>query len=426
MLDKLQLLVNELKTTNSSNAKKEILTRYDDEDVKELLEYTYNTQKKFNVKSANLKKRKDLIEETDLDIIELLDALYKREITGHKALSVTNGFIEQNKEYEELIYTIIDKNLKTRTDAKLINKVFKDLIPMFEVALADEYEKKKKHVDFSTQKFYASCKLDGCRCLILKTLGGIKAYSRQGIKFLTLGNVLDDFRHEFMPWGVYDGEICIIGDDGREQYKGIMKEIRKKDHTIDNAVFKVFDHIEYEEFLNQKSDIPFSKRYELLQEIFKTVPTKHVDVVEQIEIRDDAHFEELKQVAQDKGWEGLIIREDLGYEGKRSRHMLKVKAFFDAEFTVLGTYATKKRMLVNGREEELDCMGGVNIEYKGYNVDVGSGWSDAERLEFHSNPENIIGKVITVQWQEETDNDKGEKSLRFPTKKWIHGEERNT
>ena len=38
--------------------------------------------------------------------------------------------------------------------------------------------------------------------------------------------------------------------------------------------------------------------------------------------------------------------------------------------------------------------------------------------------ESIIGKIITVQYFEETKNDKGGISLRFPTVKHIHGSKR--
>ena len=37
---------------------------------------------------------------------------------------------------------------------------------------------------------------------------------------------------------------------------------------------------------------------------------------------------------------------------------------------------------------------------------------------------SIVGKTITVQYFEETANDKGGISLRFPTVKVVHGEKR--
>ena len=43
---------------------------------------------------------------------------------------------------------------------------------------------------------------------------------------------------------------------------------------------------------------------------------------------------------------------------------------------------------------------------------------------FYKNPEKIVGKVINVQYFEETINKEGEISLRFPTFKYLFGEVR--
>ena len=113
MLKDLQTMVDELNTTNSTNEKKEILKKYPQ--CKEMLRWVYNPYTKFWVTSELLKKRKDLTsDEVYQDITILLHMLNGRRITGHDAISAVNAFIEANKEYEELIYCIIDKNLKTR------------------------------------------------------------------------------------------------------------------------------------------------------------------------------------------------------------------------------------------------------------------------------------------------------------------------
>ena len=71
-------------------------------------------------------------------------------------------------------------------------------------------------------------------------------------------------------------------------------------------------------------------------------------------------------------------------------------------------------------------MTAVNIIHKDNVVNVGSGWSINERQKFFDDPSLIMGKVITVQYFEETMNKKGELSLRFPTVKAVHGLERDT
>ena len=125
--------------------------------------YTYDKiNKTYGVTSDNLIKRDDLVSECNLNIIELLDQLDSRTITGHTAISTVNGFIQKNPTHKQLVYNIIDRDLKTRVTGTIINKVWKGLIPEFKVALADSYKDKEKFVDYKTQTWFSSRKLDGC------------------------------------------------------------------------------------------------------------------------------------------------------------------------------------------------------------------------------------------------------------------------
>ena len=67
----------------------------------------------------------------------------------------------------------------------------------------------------------------------------------------------------------------------------------------------------------------------------------------------------------------------------------------------------------------------VFIEHKGYKVAVGSGFSQEQRIKFHNDPSLIVGKLITCQYFEETQNQDGEWSLRFPVIKHIYDGKRN-
>ena len=58
-------------------------------------------------------------------------------------------------------------------------------------------------------------------------------------------------------------------------------------------------------------------------------------------------------------------------------------------------------------------------DYEGYPLGVGSGWSDSEREYYWQHPEEIIGKTISISYQNKSENLDGGKSLRFPVKKII-------
>ena len=69
-------------------------------------------------------------------------------------------------------------------------------------------------------------------------------------------------------------------------------------------------------------------------------------------------------------------------------------------------------------------LSGVAIKHKDNIVRVGSGFSIDQRKHYFNNPQDIVGKEITVQYFEESQNQNGEYSLRFPVIKVIHGDKR--
>ena len=154
--------VDKMRSTSSSNDKVAIIAQ-SNAFIHEVLEATYNPYKQYYVTSKTCKKNSGLMKyNTYQTIFELLNDLSSRNKTGHDAIAAVNGFIiaNANQEYKEIIYNIIDKDLKIRCGAKVINKAVPNLIPEFNVTLAQEYKGKCDWND----EWYASRKLDGVRC----------------------------------------------------------------------------------------------------------------------------------------------------------------------------------------------------------------------------------------------------------------------
>ena len=83
------------------------------------------------------------------------------------------------------------------------------------------------------------------------------------------------------------------------------------------------------------------------------------------------------------------------------------------------------RVIRDGKEVVIPMMAQAYISHKGYEVAVGSGWNQEQRIKYEANPNLIIGKTITVQYFEESKNQQGELSLRFPTVKHVYENGRN-
>ncbi len=86
----------------------------------------------------------------------------------------------------------------------------------------------------------------------------------------------------------------------------------------------------------------------------------------------------------------------------------------DADLKVVDVY--------DGTGKNKGKLGGIIVEfiYEGntYQCECGSGFTDDERIKYWSNPNEIIGKIATIQFFEISKNDNGGYGLRFPV--WTH------
>jgi len=423
--------IEKMNSSTSSNDKIDLI-RFSHPTTRKVLYYTYNTFQQYNITPKVLNKRPDLCNKNTRfeSVFELLDSLNNRMITGHKAVEETNGFINNNPDSKNLLYLMLERNLKVRASVKLINKALPGFIPEFNVALANKYdEKTKKKVDLENDDWNVSRKLDGVRCLIVvNEKGKANSFSRAGKQFHTLSLVEKEIESLGVKNVVFDGEMCIVNENGDEDFQNVMKEIGRKDHVIKNGLFQMFDFIPLEVFnAGTSTDSLFSYRLGSLKVLLSYhKDLKHISILNQIPIFSFDELEKYMQKASDKNWEGVMIRKDDQYKGKRSNDILKVKTFHDNEYKVKEIITGPFRYVKEGIEVEEEMLSAVLIEHKGYDVRVGSGFTIDQRKHLFLTPNDILNKIITVQYFEESQNQEGGLSLRFPVIKAIHGEERNT
>ena len=442
---RLQEMVEKLQATSSSNDKKAIVAEYPD--LKRLLRYTYDSFKQYYVSSDNIKKNwKDTIATIGPnlfgaakalkvegsgrlssygDIYQLLDDLDDRKITGGEAISKIINFInrKENFQYKDIILNVIDRDLKCRISSTIVNKVYPGLIPEFNTALANSYWDNEDKVDFDKEVWLASRKLDGVRLLtIIDENGKVRCMSRNGKEFTTLSRLKEEIA-EIWPKlknVVLDGEICIVDEEGDEHFDQIIRLVNKKDYTIAFPKYRVFDILTMDEFTEGTSKTKLSERQKRWDLYKKDRDTTMLVPLVQTRVTTRKQLDELFAEATEKNWEGLIIRKDAPYQGKRSNDMLKVKAFHDAEYTVKRAIMGPFQMVVNGKEVSENVLASVVIEHDGNEVGVGSGFTIDQRREFAADPTKIVGKVIKVKYFEETTDQYGKHSLRFPVIQQIY------
>ena len=441
--------IEELNLDNSRNYKIDILTKYkDDEDVKYYLDFLFNPFIKTGISKKSYQRfhhdgcvdcyprnifnsTKEALEylkvhnTSDDNTKELMFSYFmKIHLYDIKLLMEK----QENTNLHELFYNIITKNLPLGIDVKTINKCISNLIPTFNVQLANKYFDNPSVIE--GKRFALTTKIDGGRVIAIKENNQVNFYTRQGQKYEGLVDLENEMLN-YLPNNIcLDGELVAINTSKEETYKNTMKLSRTKDLEKHGLKMLVFDCMSAEEFKNQKCDIPYYLRRHNLEEAFSSACLQKDN-----ELRKEGkyllagdifplYFEILPIIYEgtdtskiidylneevENGEEGIMINVwDAPYDFKRTNNLLKVKKFQDTEVKIIG--------FEEGTNKLQGKLGAFICEYKGNELRVGSGLTDEERQNFWNIKDSLLGKIITVKYFEESyDSKTGLASLRFPT-----------
>lgn len=438
-LKKFNDVIAQLKKTNSASEKIEILSQYrNDAEICKFFMYVYNTFYMYGVSSKNLKKNSNLSElEFYKDLFELLDLLRTNKLTGNKAVAHVNGFINQNYQFEDLLYDIFDRNLKIGMGVTQINKALNNIIPVFDVSLASTFDPEKKE-KYHLENYHIQHKLNGLRLVTIITFESdnieIKSYSRKGKEFTTCQKINDELLQYYKTskyFGqniVFDGEVCIIDENGKEDWNRAVSEAKRKDYTMAHPRYMIFDFLTLDEFSGVKQSPIYSVRlHNLMHNFFgdKQEKFNYLNIIFSTPYTEERFDRLCKEYVITDKWEGLIFRKNCVYRPGRTTDLIKYKLFKDAEYRVLDVQFTEKPMLVNGVMKQTKCVGALKIMHKDNTVFVGTGLSDQQRLDWYNDPSLIIGKQIQVKYKEETKNQDGTISLQFPVLTFVFEEDRD-
>jgi DNA ligase-1 len=347
---------------------------------------------------------------------ELCELLRTRQLTGDDArtaielaLSASTG-----KQWNDWYRRILIKDLRCGVSEKTINKVVKNAVPLFECMLAHDGANHESKV---SGKKLLEPKLDGVRVLTIVDCEArtVVQYSRNGKELVNFPHItegllahIDDFDRSF----VLDGEIISTS------FQALMKQVhRKSDADASDAVLMLFDMLPLSEFKAGKSTLGQKRRTAFLKQ-FKGVFDKvsNIGLVPQVEVDLDStvgqmQFIEFNKDAIANGYEGIMIKDlDAKYVCKRHVAWLKQKPFIEVSLEVTNVEEGTGRN--EGRLGALVCSG--IDDGKTIVVNVGSGFSDSDRIEFWADRDSVIGQIVEVRADAITQNHDGTYSLRFP------------
>lgn len=252
--------------------------------------------------------------------------------------------------------------------------------------LAKNYDDRKDKVVFPA---YIQPKLDGVRCIAIRTDTDIKLYSRMGKEFPGLTHIKNELKFAMGINDVFDGELYSHDITFQETISLVKKDqpdsIKIKYHIYDCVAEGSF----YSRSLRFVDD--FGQN---IFDVFKYLVGVHTETVSSHEA---VRTIQAKFIAE--GYEGAMLRvgECLYKEGSRSSDLLKVKDWMDAEFKIVNVVAGEGRMANQG---VFICDVGDGNTFK-----VRAEGADEEREEFLANKASYIGKLLTVKFFEMSTSD---------------------
>lgn len=410
MFEEFSNFVSEIMQSNSRNHKVATLLKYKDSSaVQFYLEFVFNPYVTTGLNKKKLAKPV-LPDFTFIGEPEKLLTWLRVNNTGRdEAVAKVRGTkTYMTEEQEQLLDKVICKNMPIGIEPPTINKVMPGLIPVFSVMLANKYFDNPEVVE--GRSFTITTKIDGGRIIALKQNGEVKFYTRAGQEYEGLVDLEKEMQEKLPDNTMLDGEIMLLdrkGLDNKAQYKQTMM-ITRRDGEKHGVKMLVFDGMPANHFVCRYKSFPYEVRREVLRRVFEEVDLKFFELLPALYTgKDTTMVTKLLEEQTSRGEEGVMINmNDEPYSFDRTNALLKVKKMKDLDLTVV--------RLEEGSNQNAGKLGAFVVEYKGCEVRVGSGISKEIREKVWANKEDYIGITISVQYFEETTNQSGGVSLRFP------------
>ena len=378
-----------------------------------VLEFLLNTDKKTGISTSKLEKKvSEKVEyEVKSSLEDLLNFLIKNNTGKDTYIATAQNYINSidNFTLQRFVKEIITKKYKCGVTAKIVGEVLPDLIKVeHQIMLANKFKGELK------EKAYMTLKLDGVRCTALID-DEIKFLTRQGKEIKGLQQITQALSEMNLKGYMVDGELIRINHDNlssKDNFKETSGLVNSKSDNKEGLEFVVFDMVSLEDYKRQENNEMYEVRMQRINEMI--IPNDFIRKVPCYGVTESPEevYEKLNEVtAEDE--EGLMLNLVSGVYrfGKRSSELLKVKAMDTCDIECIA--------IEEGEGKYAGTLGKIVCNYKGYELRVGSGFTDELRAYYWKNPWIIVGSIVEIQYFEETTNEKGEVSLRFPVFKRL-------
>lgn len=405
-----------LRNISSTNEKIEFLSQFKENLlIERLLQIALDNSLTTNLASKKLSKKlkEEKFQNVSLlnfkdkrnSIFTLLDYVISEECSGtdeniYKVQQFLNNYEEEER---NLLIDFIIKKPRIGVSVSNANKAIPNVVVDFKPMAAYNINKVDRN---SEGIYYATLKLDGHRCLVKNENGVLTAYSRNGKIIKNCNEFLSKLN---LPEGYYfDGELLATGNFSHSKERFLATSVLlNSDAEInpESICYNIFDLIPIKEFDKKKSKMIYSERRVYLNAIENSQYQIIIPILGVFRLNDEKLTLLFEKVIEE-GNEGLMLNNASGlYQCKRTKDILKVKSENEIDLRCID--------VLEGQGKFENSTGSLAVEYKNNIVKVPS-MKDELRDYFWNNKNEIIGKIITVRYCEETQNKDGQYSLRFP------------
>lgn len=379
----------------------------DNELFLECLKFLLDSDITTGLSRKKINKKVQIYQNTYSDIRDMFDYLSLHNSGTDVNIGVVQGYINSlDEDLQDFVRGLLTKSLKIGADAKTVNKALGyEFIITFNIMLGSKADLNKlpKGDKFITEKY------DGCRCFTQIRNGKIIMKSRQNKIFEGLIDIENSIKELGLNNISLDGELLAIDSNYENVYKDTMKIVSTKEKEKHGIKYMIFDILPIDEFDNKKGVLKYSERRKILDNIKQN---EFINITPILYHGDDNNkVLEVLSICRGNGAEGAMINLDKPYEFKRSKTLLKLKVMNTCDLKIIG--------FEEGDGKYKGTLGNLICDYKGYQLGVGSGYTDKQREQIWNNQEKYLNRIAEIQYFEETYNDKGGLSLRFPVFKCI-------
>lgn len=416
---KISEILKELNESNSSNHKLAVLKKYkDNELLARVLKMTYckvHYTYGMSLKAVLNYEQKMLFSGLPREPLTLEDVLSyleeyicARKITGFLALSrVVHAMRDLKTDERDIIEKIINRDLKINVGRTQINKVFKGLIVKPSYMRCGVYgDKTAKHISYPAM---LNLKADGTYREFTVLDGNVTCVSRSGesYEYPAIFEAMSRLTN-----GIYFGELTVVIDGAvieRSKGNGL---INSDNPPHDNIHLDLWDMVTFKEYTQSKlkdkknpNTETYKERFYNLKDEIEGLSFNRINVIEHSIVNSLSEALKITSKWMSAGLEGSVLKDMTKniFKDGTSNYQLKLKLKVSAEMRIVGFNDGKVGTKREGKVGSI-IFSNDETTIKGST----SGFSDAQCDYFTENQQDLLGKIIEVEFNDLSKSDKND------------------